>query len=108
MLFSSRFGASRSKHAGLPVLGHVTEVVYHLYNCFSYLAHKQGDSLIALLGDSSTNQLHRFHSTETIHAWAVTLMDLFRVSLHDGVGNQNRIMLQIQEYIENNLQSEII
>ncbi|NOU62835.1 response regulator [Paenibacillus sp. LMG 31461] len=86
---------------------HATEVVYHLYNCFSYLAHRQGDSFIDLLGNSLSNQLQRFHSTEAIRSWANTLIEQFRVSLHDSLGNQNRIMRQIQEYIEQNLQSDL-
>jgi two-component system, response regulator YesN len=87
---------------------HITEVVYHLYSCFSYLAHKQGDSFSEMIGGFSLsgNPLH-FHSTEAIHSWAIPLMDQFRQSLNETLSGQNRVIRQIQDYIEHNLQEDL-
>lgn len=86
---------------------HAAEVIYHLYNCFTYLAHKQGDSLTNLLGNTASAQLLHLHSTAHIRGWAEQLMEPFKRSLPDNSGNQNRIVRQIQEYIALNLKSDL-
>ncbi|WP_040950753.1 response regulator [Gorillibacterium massiliense] len=87
---------------------HLVEAVYYLYSCFSYMAHKQGDSLSEMIGDISFLQdPFSFQSTAKVRSWALTLIEQFRVRIQETAGNQSRIISHIQAYIEEHLHEDV-
>ncbi|HZG76456.1 MAG TPA: response regulator, partial [Paenibacillus sp.] len=86
---------------------HLTETAYHLYGCFSYLAHKQGDSFVDLASGLPLSDPGHLHTTDVIRSWAVQLMEQFRRSLPEQGGSHHHVIRQIQSYVEQHLPEDL-
>lgn len=87
---------------------HLMEVVYYLFGCFSYMAHKQGDSFAEMVDlPSLQRETVLFQSADQIKEWALPLIEQFKRSLQDVSPNRSHIIRQIHEFIERHLQEDV-
>ncbi|WNR42889.1 response regulator [Paenibacillus roseipurpureus] len=87
---------------------HLLEVAYYLFGCFSYIAHKQGDSFADMVSvPVLENGSLMFQSPENIKEWGMPLIDQFQRSLRDVTINQNHIVKQIQDFVEQHLHDDV-
>lgn len=87
---------------------HLMEAVYYLFSCFSYIAHKQGDSFADMaVIPSLQHESFYFQSTEKIKEWAIPLIEQFKRSLQEVTPARNHIIRKIHDYITHNLQDDV-
>ncbi|MDQ6419681.1 response regulator [Paenibacillus sp. LHD-117] len=87
---------------------HLMEAVYYLLSCFSYIAHKQGDSFAEMINSFSLQRKsYYFQRTEQIKEWALPLIVQFKRSLQEISPNRNHIIREIHDFIEEHLQMDV-